>query len=543
LDSLTFLVVNGCNARGRPLPDELLSGYFFHGADFVLGKAGYAAFRAAGGPAPLAEDGCYIHALREGDGYRFAADYCGYRKIFYIHSPGFWAVSNSLWQIARAMRAAGLEPRPDPVELAAMEAEGTLIPTGRGMFFSQLTTFRTVIEGVRLLPRDSALRIGPGGATELPLPPRPTGQDYAATLARALGLWSARIAGLVQAGWQLSADLTGGIDSRTVLALLMAGSGGQALFPRSNLNDRGRADLRVAQDLCRHLGLAHNAPLPQRPPALPAPEAFAAWRDLCLGAYHPIYFPRHRLTPGIAHFGGGGGGNQRSVYDRSVWARLRRLGRPDRFVAARMANLRPAAQRAPYGAALHATLARIASTAPAGMDPLLLHYREFRNRFHAGRTPQYQLSINPLASALLDDCAALAGPARIETAQMFYDMLESLHPGLVERPFDKRHKAIGAARRAALTRVTPDPLPPGRVFADWAPRPPRAQGGPGLMERMANLYARARPLAAQHLPARYLAQADRELERARKTGAFSHPNASKRVGVVAAFALFLAPDP
>ena len=557
LSGQAFLACNGQDATGQPLPAEGFSGYFFQGADFVAGQAGFAAFRAAGGTPPLSEDGCYVHHHRAGEAHVFTTDHCGYHKLFYIHRPGFWAVSNSLWQIARSLWQAGLTPEPNLAEIAAMEAEGTLIPTGRGMFFGQLSTFDSLIRGVQLAPHGMALHVSATGASLHPLPPRsgqtPRPADYAQSLARALGVWQARIAGLAAAGLHLSADLTGGLDSRTVLALLMSGAPGPALSLRSNLNDRGARDLRLAQSLAAHLGLPHNDPKAPKPPAIPALRAFETWRDLSLGAYHPIYFPQSLPTAQILHFGGGGGGNQRSVYDRSLWARLTGAGRLERFIPARMRNLRPPAQRAAYGQALRATMARLVAQqedvtqqGSSQIAPLVLHYRAFRNRFHAGRTPQYILSVNPLASTLFDDCAALAGADRIARAQMFYDIMESLHPGLTALPFDSRRKSPDAAITAGLTRVTPLPHPPGRVFVP-APLPKRRKAPPAppgtAFDHLARLYAKARPLAAAHLAPAYLRRADHALARAVAQRRFAHPNRSKRVGVVCAFALFLPPDP
>ncbi|WP_151718739.1 hypothetical protein [Gemmobacter serpentinus] len=542
MHKLSFLVVNGADATGTALPDEVFAGYYFHATDFISGPRGYAAFRKAGGPLPEAEDGCYVHGLRTDEDLIFSADYCGYHKLFYIHRPGFWAVSNSLWQIAHAMRRAGLMPEPDLAQLAAVEAEGTIFPTGRGMFFAQMSTFDTVIQGVKLLPHRMRLRIGPSGARLEALPPRAPQGSYADALSRELGIWVARIATLAAQDRLLHADLTGGLDSRTVLSILLAGSGGEGLFLNSATGARQVRDLKVAQSLSARLSLPLNQPLPRKPPALGPGEAFEVWRDLCLGAYHPIYFPRHRVTNDVIHFGGCGGGNQRSVYDRSVWARLTGMGQLARFIPARMRNLRPAAQRAPFGAALRATIARLTEQEGAGpdggLDPLVLHYRAFRNRLHGGRTPQYLISFNPIASALFDDCAALAGPERITRAQLFYDILESLRPGLANLPFDKSRKSPTPAIIAGLTRVTPSPQPLGQVFA---PRPKpggRPRKGPSPYAELAALYARARPLAAPHLATSYLRRADRELAFALRHGRFSWPARAKRIGVVTAFALF-----
>lgn len=537
IEDLSFLL-----SSDQPLPESLFQGYFFSGTDFVQGAEGYARFRQTN-PAPFREDGTYVVAARDGDDLVLTTDYSGYKKLFFYAQGRDWVVSNSLFQIAQQLRAMGKTPEPNLAQVAAMAAEGTVFPTGRGMFFGQLTTFETIIAGVQMVPSFMALRVGPNGAAPEPLQPCHSTGEYGDLLARFMAVWAGRFATLAsRAQTQISVDLTGGIDSRAVLALALLGAGAGGLHVRSNLNRRGQKDLQIAQGLCRALGVQHNRPLAPKPRRPAGQQGYAIWRELCLGAYFPIYFPQTEPDPTVVHFGGGGGGNQRPVYAKPAWlAFARRKVMPETFVQKRCANLPLSAHRAAYGDSLRRTFAMLTSVHEnAGIDPLVLHYREFRNRLHAGRTPQYTISFNPLGSRLLDDCIGAAGAARIERAQVFYDIMANADERFLSMPFDKRAKAPSKAVLENLTRGAATVPVAGRAYVTARAKPLRSKdgAGPAALAHLAAAYAKARQNFAPRLLSRwYLWRADRAVQKG-----FAHPITSKRVGVVLAMSLFGAAD-
>ncbi len=528
-------------------PDRFFQGYFFHESDYVFTERGFDAFRRArGATRPEREDGCYVVAERQqGGDYRFSADYSGFKKLFYFWDSGSWVVSNSLYRIAVHLRRHGYPVVPDNAQLAAMAAEGTFYPSGRGSFFSQLTCFDTVISGVRLVPADSALLIGPSGVRTEKVGHRHGDQGYSTRLEHFIGTWIGRLATLMREPTiRISADLTGGLDSRVVFALLLGALRssnpgiGKRLQIRSSTASGARRDRAVAAAICRTFDLPLNGRAGRRQTWMNGETSYALWKDLCLGAYHPIYFPGAFPTGNFIHLGGGGGENHRPFYSRFIGAPA-----ADAFVSRRARNIGLRSARAQFETALREAFERIMDGAPEHLDALACHYRHFRNRFHAGREPQYAVSFQPLASQLLDHVTGAAGPGRFRNAQVHYDILHSLVPELLDIPFDARSKRAGRGVRRRLTSVSAPPGVPGNCFTGDPRAFPEAlrkrKGTPGAIDCLREDFSGAKAgFATEFLGKTYVERAERALEAAARDGYFRSPIQSKRVAVVMACAMF-----
>jgi asparagine synthetase B (glutamine-hydrolysing) len=168
--------------------------------------------------------------------YRAFVDHAGMYKAFYSDS----AISTSLLELAqaRSLRADDLDPE------TVVEA----IRLG-GVFDS-----RTVFRSIAKIARDQIVRLGPDGRTTIE--PKPVGGidqpartgflDYFECLAQSL------------AHERLSADLTGGTDSRTMVALLHY-TGVNFETAISGMPDN--ADIRISTEVARGLGHQHHVTL------------------------------------------------------------------------------------------------------------------------------------------------------------------------------------------------------------------------------------------------------------------------------------------
>jgi hypothetical protein len=526
-------------------PERFFQGYFFHDADYVFGQTGFEDFRLARGLDRLArEDGCYVLAEKQLGGYRFSADYNGFKKLFYFWDNGFWVVSNSLRRISVQLRKHGYPVLPDVSQVAAMATEGTFYPSGRGSFFSQLATFDTIVRGVRLVPADCALCIGPSGVRLEKVICTPSDAPYRDQLGHFISTWIGRLRVLVNApSVQISCDLTGGLDSRAVLALLLSAVHGSDLGIDDHLQIRSggqgiraRKDRTVASKICRHFGLALNGEPAKSPKWLKGSTAYSLWKDLCLGVYHPIYFPNAAPSGDIIHFGGGGGENHRPFYSQF-------LGAPsaENFVAKRARNVVRRAARRGFEIALQQTIDRIMEGAPENLDALAGHYRHFRNRFHAGLFPQYTVTFQPLASKLLDSVTAAAGRSRFQHGQIHYDILHNSKPELLDIPFDSWRKRPSRVARQSFTAATAYPWPSGTCFIGDSRVPrkkPRAKKVRAI-DQLHEEFTRAKNgCAVDLLGNAYVRRAERALQAAVRMGGFSGPIESKRVAIVIACAMF-----
>jgi hypothetical protein len=340
---------------------------------------------------------------------------------------------------------------------------------------------------------------------------------------------------------RIACDLTGGLDSRVVLALLLGGIGdpgivaGKRLQIRSSARPEARKDRTIAAGICAHLGLALNGSLKEKPKRLTGESSYTLWRDLCLGVYHPIYFPYAALSPGMISLSGGGGENHRPFYGQF-------LGAPSAqtFVATRTRNIALRAARPDFEAALLQAVDTIMEDAPGHLD-VGRASRHFRNRFHTGRGPQYTVTLSPLASRLLDHCTAVAGETRFRNAQMHYDILFNVKPGLLDLPFDNWRKRASRTVRRGLTSIHGAVSgTAGACFIGDAPvKSGSRKKGSRAIDFLRAEFSRAKAgFAADFLGSAYVRRAEQAVEAATHTNRFTGPVESKRVAVVLAAGMF-----
>ena len=447
----TFLMTHN-----TPPQDSFFQGYCFHGADYIYGEEGVEKFEAATGRKVTAGlDGCYALARRDGDSTIFSNDYAGYKALFYYHDGGKWAVSNSLAEIIDFLRASRIRITPNYAQLAAILSEGSAS--------SQLFSFQTVVQNVRLVPRATNLVVTPEKAW-LDRWPAVEKKEYTTSLSHHLDLWAGRFETLIlDDRLGLTTDVTGGVDSRTnfgLLALAKKRLGGEGNTPRLNCGSTptNGEDLEVALKLGERFGLDINDERRFARYNLTPEESYQSFRNLNTGVSYTLYPPVEGPHPYKISIGGGGGEIHRKFYEGHIKSKD-----VDRFILSYSSRL-----KYPWLGGEFAKNGRDAlsyATLP-GMDPLRVHYREFRHRFHVGRAPRYGVSFTPLDSVSADLTQSQAGQNRLDDGQFNYDVLVSLDPELIEMPFDKPSKAPSANVRSRLTRVEVSPHPrPGQVWA------------------------------------------------------------------------------
>jgi hypothetical protein len=274
-------------------------------------------------------------------------------------------------------------------------------------------------------------------------------------------------------------------------------------------------DLSVAKALSRQFGLSLNQRISVERVLLDAKVSYEAWRDLCIGVYAPVYFPIHGPSPIIVRFSGGGGESHRPFYS---------LIPPSEFIEAQRKYFPVEHGYLAWRDEVLAAIQFLVQRAEAKVHPMILHYREFRDRCHVGRGAQYNGEVLPLSSKLLHACSdAYRGSA--EDNQILFDVMQNLAPGLADMPYDKDTKLPSERHRARLMVVDSIVPEPGRVFRS-SPQTQRtmikASSKNQFLLLKEALDKTLRESAQPDFGQQYIDTAKRTLDLALETGRFTH---------------------
>lgn len=511
------------------LPDRYVHGIAFVGPDYVSGTEGARIHEEASGlPVPPREDGCYFTLTRHGSTHKMGVDYAGAKKLFYYRHGEAWCVSNSLALIAKHVVRRGLPLSVNFAQLAALKAPGT--------FNAQISTPRTILNEVRLLPTRATITVDSSGMAIHEEPPEAQ-IPYQEALSDYVTNWLARVRALVSdERIRVTSDLTGGRDSRSVFALIQKAASlddpngaRERVQLRSSTNARAADDLAAAQGVAQSRGWVVNDPLVEKRfmPRLSDTERFEGWRDLCLGVYTPVYFPDRRADPLTIDFHGGGGECHRTFYPGTYLS--------DQVLRAR--DIEPAYLAAAWKQDVIQHEDEISALWP-GTTPLISHYREFRNRLHGGLLPQYKTVVSPLNSRYMAPMSQHA--EKVATDQIGFDIMENLQSGLMDLPYEVEKKQPTKVNSSSITRlddVTSSRR--GEVFVPTDPPGPTAsRTSAGHYEIMADHLEEAlsSPLVREFLGTEVADRAREAAGVAVDNVGFDHPKDAKTTSLALAVA-------
>lgn len=433
--------------RGSDFTESQFTGYAFSNVDLIIGAQGYEDW-ALEKKSQLAhhEDGCYILARPSPRGYEIGADYKGYCKVYIYRHLHEWAVSNSFSSLVEFAHSQGW-----PVTL---NDHAFLTHSFPGAFWQQSSTFETSVAEITLLPRTYLIEVTREGELSTAPASVPGGPEAYATYARALSdfqsLWVGRLGTAVRHTSNVAtAELTGGLDSRVVLSLLLSLRQhfptyySNQLFMRSNPTQID--DLEVATRLCKVFRLNLNKPAPRGKHGVGAYDPVTRWWETSLGSYTPIYFAPRSSTVGHFTVGGHGGEGHRSYWSiDSPHAKLKEF--EDRFSgSSRFRAMRDAFDHTQD----------ILDAQYPGVPKTVAHYREFRDRIHSGLHAQNTVRMQPLSSRASYQATDLLPGDALERGQFLYDIIGNSAPGLLRQPFDKPEKRPGTDTLRDMTYANP----------------------------------------------------------------------------------------
>lgn len=484
----------------------MLRGYAQVGVDIIAGPEGHAAF----GDVPAGHDGAYVSVVQGGeDGSAvIGTDDTGYARLFIYRDIDKWAIGSSLVDLAEFV-----SERAWPLSINEAQFK-TFLLKSRGMLGNQLTSLGTSFNEIRLLaPSEYAVIRN----TEFPslevsqrAPKLPT--DYPTALKDALDEMTGRLRTLIRSGLPVVSDITGGRDSRTVLAALRVAD--DTTTPLSDVvrfrsSERIEEDWVIAKPLSEKYGLRVNRATQESTFGVDPDYAFQMWRSNDLGAYAPLYLFKS-YSDEIA-LNGAAGGVHRSVYRKATMADQLRAMRTDYLTEDDLVALTDSMEQSLDHVGGHD-------------DRRLEHFRLFRNRFHGGRNALRTLSVAPLGSAKLRHASSLMSDEHLDRAQFYADVMYNLAPDLADEPYDSPKKGWDDRHRNELTLVNVEPGRfVGRLYGRPTPPPERRSAERKHLEPFYEAFLKAAPRAVESrlLPSEYVAAAQQTLEAA-KDGALKH---------------------
>lgn len=457
---------------------------FFSGTGFtdraiVWGQDGFAAYRQAHPGRCLSldlVDGGFSIGEFFGSKYVLRTDPIGQDVLYLWRKGADWAISNSLYVLAREIEALGHHPQIYAPALAVFSLGAHERDHG------QLISRNTALEGAILVPSNCALWIsftqaGPQvemvQSWDFALGPRNPGV-YLHRLVDFVSAWRNRLLTLSRHGIRQNLSLSAGKDSRAVLALMLS-------LPEARIHARTWAgqsdDFPIASAMIAEYGLASDLP-PDRAlsTALSASEHFALHMMSGAGVRRFNYADAgHAPPPGVFFMGGAGFD---SVVLRSPLARRIENAQRTKLIddptlrAHAIEEYRLGGQDIPGGV--------------TSENAILFHYGAYRGRFHYGRKtlapPVCQMM--PLFSRASSEVVLSAVELRYVRMSGFnYDLVSLCAPQLLKYPFTGPQEPPLLASRDLSLSDLPAPQALKIYGSPTAPEMPardRVEGPDGL---------------------------------------------------------------
>lgn len=506
-------------------PDHYFQGYALVGGDYIFGPGGAEAYSAREGNfVGPAEDGCYVSVARSANEFIFNVDFAGNMKLFFTWAEDHWAVSNSLTILLTHLAANGVRLSPN---FAQLKAAGY---GSKASVLNQLTSHSTIAHNVQLVPLGCTLVIGKPGFRLQRLKDVPRA-SYHDALQSFCSLWTSRLVTLLNSGVAVGSDLTGGVDSRSVAAMLqIARQHTEVELPevsvRSGVIRTDTTDLEIATKIAAHLEIPINPAVKPSKTMLKGSASYNAWYRLSLATYHPIYFPGADTNPMSASLGGGGGENHRPFYAAQDF---------DTFVSNTARLISPSWLAAQFASEMENSRRQM-NAHERDIDPIILHYRNFRNRFHAGLAPQFSVKFAPLGSKYLEVASNALAKESASPPNINFDIIASTTPDLLEIEFDDEAKAPSETDRARLSRVEFEVAPGNSYIGEGTELAPAENDGLRPIELLQTQFqdSASSPRVRDFWGERWLAEVQRTLDDAVTNGRFAHATDGQPIGAVIA---------
>lgn len=378
-----------------------------------------------------AVEGRFFAASSDGVLKKFWTDDTGQELLFYYCDGDKWAVSNSFKKLASFL---------NDKRVVMTVNYGALLPFAVRHSSSQgLMTNKTIINEINILSANEFLEADNHQMKVIGRSEPGEEYDFSVLVNRFIKKWSSRLKSIVDQmpSGSVICDLTGGVDSRIILSLLLA-SGCDLNKVSFNCNERWEKDYKIAKIIASKYGLSLNESERRAPCPVSSDLKLQDFLDSCLGVYHGAYFSNYEnFSSGAVHLHGGGGGLIRSVYSHNPSSML--LSKASDFPSEFL-------YKKSISEVDEFNVSVIEPSSDNNIGRSIRYYFETRNRYHFGRNSYKSLSSYLVTPLVSKDILKLSRSCGVEDRDVYIAILLLTDPSLMDIEFDEESKAFDADR-------------------------------------------------------------------------------------------------
>lgn len=419
-----FYVVSSFMADGT----AFFSGMMFYSDSIIIGEKGFKEYLQFNDfpDMQLAIEGRFSLVKLEDDFVYASTDLFGQEAIYYYAQDGVWGISNSFLLLCRELKSRG-------INLTLDYDQASILKIKHG-FTQQLISNDTLINEIKVSPREKILIINKTNTK--------TSFIDINTESRGQGSYEDDINNFLNRNLEINlaltsyfknrvtVDITGGVDSRLVLATLI--DSGVDLSTINFVCAKGaNNDYYVASLLADEFNFKiTNKSFTYGQGT--QEELYDFWKLGNIGVYYPIYFPSSVRPQSLLHYHGACGECYRDFYGMSAKDYLEEIASSQKDQKALFSLNRK------FGKTLHDSKVAVDSKLS-----MFHHYKDFRSRFHFGRSAFRNLNeytVTSLSSPHLLYAFNKLDDYEKENGSLVLDIFLASCPNILNIPFDEDSK-------------------------------------------------------------------------------------------------------
>lgn len=411
--------------------DQSVVGNYFNGIAFsrdscIVSTDGLIDYVSEGGDLDELIDGRFSLCITSDEITCFRTDSTGQDCWFFYAKEEFWVVSNSFYALLVKLKEKNIILK---IKNPCFSFFSIIHSIGDQPFSEN-----TLVDGVNILPRDSFIEIKNKNfyiKKNKDVNKISCQEDYVNGIEEYVSLWRSRLISIFTlfSSGQLRCDLSGGVDSRIVMALTKFKNEKKIKY---SSNKSWKDDFVVASLLAEMFKLEINNSDISLSRTLSVDNALNIYKFGNAGIYKNVYWPKHLTPPNSLHMHGAGGENIRGLGSGSAWS-----------VAHRVSHYFSHRESYEEFKFEYLNWFERNNIDCKSNNSTILHYRNFRGRFHFGRN-WFRSLTNPLLTPLSSKTLEGMADYLVETGQdpktLQFDILYLCDSILPFFPFDKMEK-------------------------------------------------------------------------------------------------------